>query len=144
MTSPAGHGKRAASFQPGTTDHIRNQENGRSDVAKPEWGSKRICQSCGAKFYDFGKTPIVCPACNATFDPEAVLKSRRGKLPVQKEKVKPAKSKADEQHDEAVMDDDDIALDEEESDDEALVEDASDLEEEDLEVEVESDDDKDN
>ena len=110
-------------------------------MAKPEWGSKRICQSCGAKFYDFGKTPIVCPACNATFDPEAVLKSRRGKLPVQKEKVKPAKSKADEQHDEAMMEDDDIALDEDdEAEGEEDLEDASELGEDDIEVEVEQED----
>ncbi len=48
-------------------------------MAKPEWGTKRICQSCSAKFYDFGRTPIVCPSCGAEFDPEAILKSRRGR-----------------------------------------------------------------
>ena len=34
-------------------------------MAKPEWGTKRICQSCGARFYDFGRSPITCPACGA-------------------------------------------------------------------------------
>jgi uncharacterized protein (TIGR02300 family) len=33
-------------------------------VAKPELGTKRLCGSCGAKFYDLSKDPIVCPKCN--------------------------------------------------------------------------------
>jgi len=51
-------------------------------VAKPEWGTKRTCQSCGARFYDMRRAPIVCPKCNAVYDPEAVLKTRRGRAPV--------------------------------------------------------------
>ena len=46
-------------------------------MAKPKWGTKRICQSCAVKFYDFGRSPIVCPQCDAKFDPESLLKSRR-------------------------------------------------------------------
>ena len=46
-------------------------------MSKPEWGTKRTCQSCGAHFYDLRKDPIVCPKCGATYDPEAILKSRR-------------------------------------------------------------------
>ncbi len=46
-------------------------------MAKPEWGNKRICQSCGAPFYDLQRDPIVCPKCSAVFDLESVLKSRR-------------------------------------------------------------------
>ncbi len=48
-------------------------------MAKPEWGVKRICQSCAAKFYDLGRSPIACPQCGARFDPEALLKSRRSR-----------------------------------------------------------------
>jgi uncharacterized protein (TIGR02300 family) len=33
-------------------------------VAKPELGTKRLCGSCGAKFYDLSKDPIVCPKCH--------------------------------------------------------------------------------
>jgi uncharacterized protein (TIGR02300 family) len=33
-------------------------------VAKPELGTKRLCGSCGAKFYDLNKDPIVCPKCH--------------------------------------------------------------------------------
>ena len=50
-------------------------------MAKPEWGVKRVCQSCAAKFYDLKRSPITCPKCAARFDPEALLKSRRGRPP---------------------------------------------------------------
>jgi uncharacterized protein (TIGR02300 family) len=50
-------------------------------VAKTEWGSKRICLSCGAKFYDLNRTPIHCPACEAVFDPAASSKPRRSRAP---------------------------------------------------------------
>ena len=42
-----------------------------------ERGIKRICQECGALYYDLEKDPIICPKCGAEFDPEAILKSRR-------------------------------------------------------------------
>jgi len=38
-------------------------------VAKPELGTKRLCTSCGAKFYDLNKNPIVCPKCETVFEP---------------------------------------------------------------------------
>ena len=62
-------------------------------MAKPEWGIKRICQSCGTLYYDLRKTPIVCPKCGAEFDPEAVLKSRRAR-PIAVEEPKPRRPKA--------------------------------------------------
>jgi uncharacterized protein (TIGR02300 family) len=37
------------------------------NVAKPELGTKRLCGSCGAKFYDLSKDPIVCPKCSTVF-----------------------------------------------------------------------------
>ena len=33
-------------------------------MAKPELGTKRLCGSCGAKFYDLSKDPIICPKCH--------------------------------------------------------------------------------
>ena len=48
-------------------------------MAKIEWGKKRICPSCGLKYYDFNKSPITCPTCNVEFDPDLYLKSRKGK-----------------------------------------------------------------
>jgi uncharacterized protein (TIGR02300 family) len=47
-------------------------------VAKAEWGVKRLCQGCGAKFYDFLKDPSTCPSCGKKFDPE-VLRTRRSR-----------------------------------------------------------------
>lgn len=91
-------------------------------MSKAEWGTKRICQSCGAKFYDFFASPITCPACNATFDPEAFLKSRRGKPVKEKEAPKkPAPKPEEEEEEEESMGGDDDAMlpedDEDESDD---------------------------
>ena len=36
-------------------------------MAKAEWGLKRLCLSCGARFYDLQREPIVCPACGAAY-----------------------------------------------------------------------------
>src|SRR6266496_3775859 len=56
-------------------------------VAKPEWGTKRICPSCGTRYYDLMHDPVVCPKCSTPFDPEAFLKARRARpaAPVEKE-----------------------------------------------------------
>ena len=48
---------------------------GSSNVAKPELGSKRQCQSCGAKFFDLNKDPITCPKCGAIFQVTAVSRA---------------------------------------------------------------------
>ena len=37
-------------------------------MAKPELGTKRLCASCGAKFYDLNKDPIHCPKCRAVYE----------------------------------------------------------------------------
>jgi uncharacterized protein (TIGR02300 family) len=34
-------------------------------MTKPELGTKRLCASCGAKFYDLLHSPITCPKCGA-------------------------------------------------------------------------------
>ena len=46
-------------------------------MAKPELGTKRLCGSCGAKFYDLSKDPIVCPKCETVF--EIVVPVTRGR-----------------------------------------------------------------
>jgi uncharacterized protein (TIGR02300 family) len=53
-------------------------------VAKPELGTKRLCASCGAKFYDLNKDPIHCPKCGAVH--EFVVATR----PTRPEPVAPA------------------------------------------------------
>lgn len=42
-------------------------------MAKPELGTKRLCQSCGAKFYDLQKDPIICPKCSTVFVPAVAV-----------------------------------------------------------------------
>jgi uncharacterized protein (TIGR02300 family) len=48
-------------------------------MAKAELGLKRTCLSCGMRYYDFNRTPIICPGCQTAFDPELVVRSRRGR-----------------------------------------------------------------
>src|SRR5215510_5704215 len=104
-------------------------------VAKPEWGAKRICPSCGARYYDLMREPVICPKCDTPFDPEAFLKSRRARpaAPVEKElepvgdeldtELEPeeAESAEEEEEEEAVP------VEEAEEEDEELLEDASEL-----------------
>lgn len=95
-------------------------------MVKPEWGIKRLCQSCGARYYDFLRTPIVCPSCGTTFDSEAVLKSRRARpLPADDTKPKARKEVVAE-----VEDVDDEEEEEEELDEAELDEDLDEEDEE--------------
>jgi len=57
-------------------------------MAKPEWGEKRVCQSCKALFYDMKRSPIVCPKCSTEFNPEVGKKPRRSKGTKNKESQK--------------------------------------------------------
>ena len=48
-------------------------------MAKAELGIKRLCGSCGMRFYDFKRSPIICPGCSAEFDPNHIVKSRKSR-----------------------------------------------------------------
>ena len=78
-------------------------------MAKADLGIKRACLSCGMKFYDFNRTPIICPGCSTEFSLENLLTSRKGrsalKLTVSKAQAK--KSEDVEDQDENVHDDED-------------------------------------
>jgi uncharacterized protein (TIGR02300 family) len=109
-------------------------------VSKPEWGTKRTCQSCAAHFYDLRKDTIICPKCGATYDPEAVLKSRRGRVVEKLTPVKVVEPVVPEVEVEAEAEDIGAAEEEE------VIEDTSELGEDDEDVSevIESvDDDKD-
>jgi uncharacterized protein (TIGR02300 family) len=103
-------------------------------MAKPQLGLKRVCVSCGAKFYDLAKSPAVCPKCG-TEQPAEQPRVKRAPLPVE-EKVK---KRVVAPHAEA----DEIEI--EDVDADAVVEDAEDIEDEDdalgedIEVEAERD-----
>jgi uncharacterized protein (TIGR02300 family) len=46
-------------------------------LANPELGTKQICPTCQAKFYDLNKRPARCPKCAAEFDPDEAVRNRR-------------------------------------------------------------------
>ena len=98
-------------------------------MANPEWGTKRICQNCGTKFYDLQREPIVCPKCQTEFDPEAFLKTRRSRPVAAPDKEHVPAAVADvEVEDAEVLDDEEAVVAEgAEEEEEDLIEDASEL-----------------
>jgi uncharacterized protein (TIGR02300 family) len=109
-------------------------------LAKPEWGTKRICQSCGARFYDFGRSPITCPACGAVFDLEILNRARRARPGARAavaavEGITAAEAElgpeveADEVEEEVEAEEDEAVVepDDEAEEDDSLIEDASEL-----------------
>ena len=108
-------------------------------LGKVDLGMKLTCESCGARFYDLNKQPSSCPKCGATNARPAIFKSRRSAAAEEREDKRlaaaaAAKAKApeDEVEVEAVADDAD--------EDDEVIEDTSDLgEDDDVEVAVEKD-----
>jgi uncharacterized protein (TIGR02300 family) len=49
-------------------------------MAKPELGLKRVCVSCGTKFYDMMRAPALCPKCG-TEQPAEQPKLKRAPAP---------------------------------------------------------------
>ena len=85
-------------------------------MGKIKRGIKRICQDCGALYYDLDKDPIICPKCGAEFDPEAILKSRRTRPLVADNKDKqPADD--DETDNQGDIDEVETTIDDDEGDD---------------------------
>lgn len=63
-------------------------------MVKPEWGTKRTCPKCAARFYDLGKDePVTCIECGNVWTPEPVLKSKQP-LPYEEAPQKVAASDA--------------------------------------------------
>ena len=44
-------------------------------------GAKRKCTSCSTLFFDFGKSPIICPNCGVTVSSLLTNVSKRGRPP---------------------------------------------------------------
>src|ERR1700738_2770420 len=106
-------------------------------MAKPELGTKRVCVSCGTRFYDLTKSPAICPKCG-TEQPVEQPRPRRSGGNVADEK-RPKKVAA-------VAQDADVEVEAGGDAEEDVLEDASDLEDDadtldaDIEVEAEPDD----
>jgi uncharacterized protein (TIGR02300 family) len=97
------------------------------NVAKPEWGTKRLCTSCGARFYDLNRQPIECPKCQTVIDPEQVTRLKRSRSAPPEEAAKAKPAKAEKTPDDASTDDDDLDVDVDDDADDDVLEDASDL-----------------
>ncbi len=110
-------------------------------MAKPELGTKRTCVNDGIRFYDLNKVPAVCPKCG-TEQPIDVPRPRRtgGNVVEDKRVKKPAVVPG--------LEDAEVEVEgAEESEDEDVLEDTSDLEDDAdaitadiVEVEPDSDD----
>ncbi len=97
-------------------------------MSKAEWGMKRLCPGCGLRYYDMKKTPPVCPKCKTPFDPENLLRARRGRVD------KKAKDVAEEVIDDLPVTDGDT--------EDAVIEDAEELGDDPIEEAVEVGDDE--
>lgn len=87
-----------------------------TDLAKPEWGLKRSCLSCGARFYDMQRDPIICPSCEAEFDPLALVRPRRARAAASQAKAKAEEKAAGSE--ETASEDEELLVDD--NDDDAL------------------------
>jgi len=58
-------------------------------MSKPAKGTKRVCASCGARFYDLSRTPIICPVCQAVYQvtPPPTRRGERAPAPEVRAKV---------------------------------------------------------
>ena len=103
-------------------------------MAKADLGIKRACLSCGMKFYDFNRTPIICPGCSTEFSLENLLTSRKGRSA-----LKSTVSKAQAKKSEDVEDQDENVHDDEDGDDENTEQNAGIGEEDNLDYDEEDD-----
>ncbi|MSO64230.1 MAG: TIGR02300 family protein [Alphaproteobacteria bacterium] len=99
-------------------------------MAKPEWGAKHVCQSCGARFYDMRKEPAVCPSCKTVQDTKSKVASRKGRPEPEPKPVK-ERRRPTPVPETAETPADEFAGDEIEEKDDVAIEDAADLGEDD-------------
>ena len=96
-------------------------------MQRPELGTKRTCQHCGARFYDLGRDPIVCPKCSHEHTAEMFNRMKRAR-PAAEAAARSAPKR--EVEDEAAVGEGgeiDIELEEAEEEEEAEFEDAAEL-----------------
>jgi uncharacterized protein (TIGR02300 family) len=89
-------------------------------MAKPELGLKRVCVACNAKFYDLKKTPAVCPKCG-TEQPADIPRARRPGVPAPDPRAKRLATAP-------LPDDVEVEVEADETEDDAVLEDADELE----------------
>lgn len=113
-------------------------------MSNSQRGDKRTCPSCGVRFYDLAHRPIVCPGCESEFSVDDFVRPRRQRPP-EPSPVKPEELVAEvspagaaaaapavaEGSDAVKTDDKEIEDVEDDEDDESLIEDTSELGEDD-------------
>jgi len=52
-------------------------------VAKLAWGTKLTCPSCGARFYDLRRPAAACPKCETPYSGKINVKPRRPRVPAE-------------------------------------------------------------
>ncbi|MFC0388286.1 TIGR02300 family protein [Muricoccus vinaceus] len=104
-------------------------------MANAELGLKRTCVACGARFYDLGRSPAVCPKCG-TEQPAEQPRAKRVAAPLPEEK--PRKRAAAVEG----ADTDDVEVEDTDADDVADAEDIDEDEDIAEEIGVESDNDE--
>lgn len=96
-------------------------------MTKHELGQKHFCTNCGAKFYDLTRSPPTCPKCETVVE---VVEKPRPTRAAAKPKPKPPAPKPAAEADDALLetavDADDSADDDDEAGD-AVIEDVSEL-----------------
>ena len=105
-------------------------------MAKADWGEKRECAGCGARYYDLGKNPPQCPSCGAEYRPPTRAGGARAAAPAEAKPAPVAKPKAAAPDDELVADDDD------DDDDDDLLEDDDEEDDPEAVLDVKEDDEK--
>ena len=64
-------------------------------MAKPELGLKRVCVSCGTRFYDLARAPAICPKCGTEQPAEQPKLKRATAVPDERLKKRPAAQEAE-------------------------------------------------
>jgi hypothetical protein len=93
----------------------------RCNVVAKDLGKKLSCQSCDAKFYDLMRTKPVCPKCDTAYVPAKPRGRRAAASLVPPDKNEPPKLIDDTEEN------DDLETDEDEDEDSSLMEDTSDI-----------------
>ena len=52
-------------------------------MAKLTWGTKLTCPSCGVRFYDLRRPSVACPKCDAPYSGKINVKPKRTRVPAE-------------------------------------------------------------
>ncbi len=103
-------------------------------MAKPQLGATVVCKDCGARFYDLKRSDPECPKCGTVFKAHKVSKPKKVKEPGPKVVETPVVSddETDDSDDEALLLADDNDDDIESDDASGVIEDTSNLADDDM------------